>query len=116
MTDLVIPDTLPGRPDRPLSIGGLTSDAADILRDATDLPRPTSVSIYEFSQHISFQFEPEPDSYAALAMWAELFGATITSRPWTDHTGKPVNVCRVNFEYRGIATEAFALIPAGTAT
>jgi hypothetical protein len=113
--DFILPDTLPG-PDRPLSIGGLVSDAADILRDATDLPRPRSVTVYDTSQHISMQFSPDPGSYAALACWAELFGGTITSQPWQAEDGQPVNICRVQFEYYGIAVEAFAVIPAVTAT
>jgi hypothetical protein len=113
--DFILPDTLPG-PDRPLSIGGLVSDAADILRDATDLPRPTSVTVYGSSQHIDMQFDPTPGSYAALAAWAELFGGALTSRTWHNDAGEPVNICRTQFEYYGIAVCAFAVIPAGTAT
>jgi hypothetical protein len=111
MADITLPDTLPG-PDRPLSIGGLVRDAVDILRDATDLPRPTSVTVYANAQHISFQFAREHGSYAAIAAWAELFGATLISRPWKDEDGHPVNICRASFEYYGIAAEAFAVIPA----
>ena len=85
--DFILPDILPG-PDRPLSIGGLVSDAADILRDATDLPRPTSVTCYENIQHIDLHFDPDPASYTALALWAEQFGATLTSSPWTEDTGR----------------------------
>ena len=114
MADITRPDTLPG-PDRPLSIGGLVADAVDILRDATDLPRPTSVTVYAEVQHISFQFAREPGSYAAIAAWAELFGATLTSRPRKDQDGNPVNICRASFEYYGIAAEAFAVIPAASA-
>jgi hypothetical protein len=114
MADMITPDTLPG-PDRPLSIGGLVSDAAGILRDATDLALPTSVTVYQAEQHISLQFDPEPASYAAIAAWAELFGATLVSRPWKDQDGNEVNICRASFEYYGIAAEAYAVIPAGTA-
>jgi hypothetical protein len=113
MADMITPDTLPG-PARPLSIGGLVSDAADILRDAADLPRPTSVTVYQGAQHISLQFACEPGSYAAIAAWAELFGATLVSRPWKDEEGNPVNICRARFEYYGIAAEAYAVIPAGS--
>jgi hypothetical protein len=114
MADMIIPDTLPG-PDRPLSIGGLVSDAADILRIATDLPRPRMVDVHEDSQHIYLQLDPDPASYPALAAWAELFGGVITSQPWTTDTGEQVNICRVQFEFYGITVEAYAVIPAGPA-
>ncbi len=112
--DLTLPDTLPG-PDRPLSIGGLAADVVDILRDATDLPRPGSITIYANTQHIDLHFDSNPASYAAIAQWAGLFGATLTSRPW-QHDGKAVNICSASFEYYGIAVEAFAVIPAATAS
>ena len=111
MADLILPDTLP-RPDRPLSIGGLTADAAEILYLATDLPRPAWVDVHEHCQHINFQFDPEPASYAALTAWANLFGGVLTSQPWTTETGQPVTICCMQFEYLGIAVEAFAVIPA----
>jgi hypothetical protein len=114
MADMIIPDTLPG-PDRPLSIGGLVSDAADILRIATDLPRPRCVNVHEGCQQISLQFDPDPVSYPALAAWAELFGGVIASQRWTTDTGDSVNICRVQFECYGIAVEAYAVIPAATA-
>jgi hypothetical protein len=113
--DYILPATLP-RPGRPLSIAGLVSVAADNLSDATDLPRPTSVTVYGTSQHIDMQFDPTPASYAAPAAWAELFGGTLTSRTWHNDAREPVNICRTQFEYHGIAVCAFAVIPAVTAT
>jgi hypothetical protein len=114
MADMIIPDTLPGA-DRPLSIGSLVSDAADLLRAATDLPRPLSVDVHERCQHINLHFDSDPASYPALALWAERFGATLTSQPWHDNEIGHVTICRVQFEFYGVAVEGFAVIPAGTA-
>jgi hypothetical protein len=115
MAEMITPDTLPG-PDRPLSIGGLVADAADLLRIAANLPRPCSVDVHETCQHINLQFDSDPASYAALAAWAEAFGGVVTRQPWTrSDTGEPVTICRVQFEFYGIAVEALAVIPAAPA-
>src|SRR6266700_1149933 len=112
--DLTLPDTLPG-PDRPLSIGGLAADVVDILRDATDLPRPGSITIYANTQHIDLHFDSDPASYSAIAQGPGLCGATLASH-LCQHAGKAVNFCSASFEYHGIAVEAFAVIPVATAS
>jgi hypothetical protein len=115
MADMIIPDTLSDL-SGPLPIGSLVADAADLLSVATDLPRPQSVDVHEFCQHINLHFDSDPASYSVLALWAERFGATLTSQPWHDDTIGLVTICRVQFEFHGIAIEAFAVIPAALAT
>ena len=71
--------------------------------------------MHERCKHINLQFDRDPARYAALAAWAELFGGVVTSQPWTTDTADLVTICRVQFEFYGIAVEAFAVNPAGIA-
>jgi hypothetical protein len=95
----------------PLPIARLAAKAVDIMLDAYGVPHPDNIALDETTEHISLHFAPECASYAVIAAWAELFGATLVSRPW-QHDGRPVNICLAEFEYDGTAVEAFAVIPA----
>jgi hypothetical protein len=98
----------------PMSISVLAATAADVLRDADHLPRPRYVSVSS-TQHIGVQFGPDPSSLRTLAQWAELFGGTLISAPHDGEDG-PETSCHVEFTYYGVAIEAYAFIPAATAS
>ena len=101
----------------PLPIGALVVGAGELLQQAADLPAPTSVTVYD-TQHISVQFAPDRASVRAITRWALRFGSVMTSRPGTVQydTGPADGTWhRTDFDYYGIAVEAFAFIPVGPA-
>ena len=89
----------------PLSIGGLVSNAADLLLDATDLPRPDYVTVHR-TQRISMQFAPSESAMADLGIWAAFFSATLTIRPIKDDYD-----CVVDFDYYGVHVQVYAILP-----
>ena len=109
------PAAITPTPGRPRPIGALAAAAARVLDAARGLTMPIEVSVYGPGEHVSMQFTAERGSYDTIAAWAELFGATLTSHPWHDKCGAPVNICGADFDYDGIAVRAFAVIPAATA-
>jgi hypothetical protein len=101
----------------PLPIGALAAGAAELLQQAADLAAPTSITVYH-TQHISVQFAPDRASVRAITRWALRFGSVMTSHPGTVEydTGVQAGTFhRTDFEYYGIAVEAFAFLPAGPA-
>ena len=74
-----------------------------------DLPQPTYVSVSQSGQEISLQFGDTPDSFRALAEWAERFGGTITGCPHTREEQNSVH-CQVKFTADGVRVEAYAFI------
>jgi hypothetical protein len=103
----------PGLP--PMSIATLAVGLVDVLSDAHDLPQPRYISIHECSQGIALQFAPAKASVKALTRWALRFGAVLTSVPYQDEDSAGT-VYRVQFDYNGMAAEAYAVIRAGTAS
>jgi hypothetical protein len=98
----------------PLPIGALAVGVAELLQQATDLPAPTSITMYDH-QAISVQFARHQASVRAITRWAARFGSVMTSRPGqiesdtgTWHTA--------DFDYYGIAVHAFAFVPAEPAS
>jgi hypothetical protein len=93
-----------------LSIGGLTAEAAAVLWDTERwaLPRPCMVTVHD-SPPLSFQFGDRPASFAALAQWAEAFGAVITSKTICRENGSLARLCRVSFGYHGVRAQAYAI-------
>lgn len=108
--DGAVPPELP-----PMSIGTLAVGLVDVLSDAYDLPQPRYISISDSSQSFSLQFAPVTASLKTLTRWALRFGAVLTSQPHQGEHG-PETWCRVKFDYNGVAIDAYAHIPAGTAT
>jgi len=118
MVSTTIPDPgLAPAPDPPLlSIGGLAAEAASVLRDAErrGLPRPRYVTVSD-TQRVGFQFDDDPASFDALAQWADSFGGTIDTHPIHRADGSPAFLRRVNFTYRCVPVEAYAIVKAETA-
>jgi len=91
----------------PLSIGGLTLLAADVLREATDLPRPGHVWVSDIGQRIAFQFGSQLASHDALIQWAIVFGSKVE---FSQAIRKGRRLVSVSFTYYGAAVEAYAYI------
>ncbi len=66
-----------------------------------DLPQPVYFSVSQGGQEISLQFGDTPDSFRALAQWAERFGATVTGCPHTHSDGQQSVHCQVKFTPTG---------------
>jgi hypothetical protein len=98
----------------PLPIGVLAVGTAELLQQAADLPQPCCIFIYD-NQAISMQFASEQASAQAVTRWAHRFGSLVTSQP---HEGKdgPETWYRTDFDYYGIAVNAYAHIPAAPAS
>jgi hypothetical protein len=80
-----------------------------------DLPQPAYVSFSQGVQEISLQFADTPDSFRALAQWAERFGGTVTGFPHTHSDGHESVHCEVKFTADGVQVEAYAFITAAKA-
>jgi len=80
-----------------------------------DLPQPRYFSVSQSGQEICLQFGDTPDTFAALAEWAERFGADVTGCPHTDSDGQESVHCQVKFTTDGVKVEAYAFITATTA-
>ena len=107
-TALEIPDYVTiVTPAEKRSIAELVAFAVGLLVE--DLPQPTYVSVSQSGQEISLQFGDTPDSFRALAEWAERFGGTITGCPYTREEQNSVH-CQVKFTADGVRVEAYAFI------
>jgi hypothetical protein len=104
----------PKAPDPPLPIGALVAGAVDLLEQANDLPQPRYITVSR-TQCIDLQFAPDRSGITAVTRWAIRFGGVLTSQP---HEGKygPHIHCEVRFDFYGVRIEAYAIIPAATAT
>jgi hypothetical protein len=98
----------------PLPVGALLYGVAELLDKALDLPQPRYVTVSS-TQHIGLQFDPDRSSFAAIAKWSLRFGGVLVSTPRSGEDG-PQTLCRLEFDYFGVPVEAYAIIPAGTAT
>ena len=107
MTTIPIPAAVPDLP--PLPIGALAACALDLLRETGDLPQPRHIGIYEPSQELGLQFDPETGSLNAIARWAARFGAILVSSPLTDEHG-PGTWCRTDFDYYGVGVHVYTVI------
>jgi hypothetical protein len=98
----------------PLPIGALAVGLVNLLQEAADLPAPTYISVSD-TQHIGLQFAPAKASLRAITRWALRFGSVMTSKPQQGTTGTET-WCRTHFDYYGVAVDAYAHIPAKTAS
>jgi hypothetical protein len=80
-----------------------------------DLPQPGYFTVSQSVQQVCLQFADTPDSFAALAEWAERFGADVTGCPHTYSDGQESVHCTVTFTADGVKVEAYAFITATTA-
>jgi hypothetical protein len=79
------------------------------------LPEPEYVTISQAGQEACLQFDDSPDSFAALAKWAERFGGTVTGCPHNHSSGRQSVHCTVKFTHDGVKVEAYAFITVPTA-
>lgn len=98
----------------PLPIGALVVGAQNLMQEAADLPQPQLICISD-TQHISVQFDGNPSSLRAITKWALRFGGIVTSQPHQGNRG-PETWCRTEFDYYGVAVDAYAHIPAAPAS
>jgi hypothetical protein len=116
MTDTVI--EIPGyvtmvTPADKRSIAELAAFAVGLLVE--DLPQPVYFSVSQSGQEVSLQFGDTPDSFRALALWAERFGGTVTGCPHTHGDGQSSVHCQVKFTIDGVNVEAYTFITAAKA-
>jgi hypothetical protein len=94
----------------PLLIATLVIAAWSLLDQAADLPHPQMVTVSDL-QSVSLQFPPEPSSFKAITRWALRFGGVLASEPHQTEKGPQIWV-RLEFDYYGVAVDAYAHIPA----
>ena len=98
-------------PAQKRSIGVLAEYTANLLAENCDLPAPVYFSVSHGGQEVCLQFGDTPDSFRALAQWAERFGGTVTGCPFTREGQQSVH-CQVKFTDHGVRVEAYAFITA----
>jgi hypothetical protein len=91
------------------SIDALAEYAANLLAANSDLPAPRYYSVSQHRQEVSLMFDDTPDSFRALAEWAERFGGTLTGQPHTYDGWQSVH-CEVKFTDHEVKVEAYAFI------
>jgi hypothetical protein len=99
-------------PGQKRSIDALAEYAANLLAANSDLPAPVYFSASESAQEVSLLFGDTPDSFRALAQWAERFGGTVTGCPYNRDDGRQSVHCEVKFTDHGVNVEAYAFITA----
>jgi hypothetical protein len=95
----------------PLPISALVIATWNLLEEAADLPQPRYLTVSR-GQSIDLQF---PDA-RSITRWALRFGGVLTSTPVKADATGPRILCQAQFDYYGIRAEAYAIIPAATAT
>jgi hypothetical protein len=113
MTDIITSAGPQASTPRPLHTRSLSQDLAGLLWTNSDLPQPSSVTVYGDHDHITLHFVSDPSSYAAVAKWAARYGGTVENRPCT-HEGHPSVICRTEWTTYGVEVTAFALIRTST--
>ena len=111
MTTIEIPSYI----TRAKSLIDLTLITSDLLEKAEDsgLPAPRYFSVSQSGQEVCLQFGDTPDSFQAMAQWAERFGGTVTACPHNDRDGRESAHVQVRFAHLGVHVEAYAFITAG---
>ena len=113
MTAIEIPDYVTMVTPAPQRcIAWLAEYADDLLTNNSDLPAPRYFSVSQGGQEVCLQFGDTPDSFRALALWAERFGGTVTGCPHTRDGQQSVH-CQVKFTDHGVRVEAYAFITPG---
>jgi hypothetical protein len=98
----------------------LMRDLPDVLNqmftEDYSLPEPQLVSMYAAAPSISLQFGHEPDTFHAMARWAEQFGGTLTGQRCTGPGNGQRIRCQVTFTYNGVSVELYAYVQTGQDT
>ena len=97
-------------------IDTLAEYAFALLAENYDLPSPVYFSVSHAGQQVSLQFGDTPDSFRALAQWADRFGSTVTGEPHTRDDGRQSVHCEVKFTDFGVTVKLYAFITAGPAS
>jgi hypothetical protein len=87
----------------------IANTLVDLLTEHPDLPGPDLVSISRRSREIDLQFPDSPDTFKAMAVWADRFGGTLTGEPRADKDGTCVR-CEVRFDRHGVLFKAYAYV------
>ncbi len=93
-------------PDKPMA--ELAVALVAMFTEDDTLPQPGYLSLSATGQEIDMQFGTEPDTFHALARWAERFGGTVTGSRTEDVHGEPAVRCEVKFAYAGVQVKAYA--------
>ncbi len=95
-------------PDKPMA--ELAVALVALFTEDQTLPQPGYLSLSTSCQEIDMQFGTEPDTFHALARWAERFGGTLTGSRTADVHGEPSVHCEVKFPYAGVHVKAYAYV------
>ena len=95
-------------PDKPMA--ELAVALVALFTEDPTLPQPGYLSLSTACQEIDMQFGTEPDTFHALARWAERFGGTLTGSRTEDVHGEPSVHCQVKFAYAGVQVKAYAYV------
>ena len=124
MTDTTMTDTTIEIPDyvtmvtpaEKRSVVALARDVHDLLLENSDLPAPRYFTVSQAGQEVSLQFGSSPDTFGAMAQWAERFGSTVTGEPHTHDDGRQSVYSEVKFTDFGVTVKLYAFITAGPAS
>jgi hypothetical protein len=100
-------------PDKPMA--ELAVALVAMFTEDDTLPQPRYLSISATGQDIDMQFGETPDTFHALARWAEKFGGTVTGSRAEDVHGEASVRCEVKFPYAGVQVKAYAYVHATSA-
>jgi hypothetical protein len=94
------------------TVASLTSQ---LFTEHADLPAPVMFSAHTGSPELDLQYPNRPETFRALADWADRFGGTLTGEPHTDDLGRHSVHCKVRFDYHGIQVKLYAFISTASA-
>jgi len=105
-----IPDFVTVVSPAKLPVRAIASILVELLTDNSDLPTPRSVSLSQLDRDIDMQFPGTPDTFHAMAAWADRFGSAVTAEPGSDKDSGPYVRCAVEFSHLGVQVKAYAYI------
>lgn len=91
-------------------VHAIASILIEMLTENGDLPGPVDVCLSQPGRDIDMRFPGNPDSFRALAAWADRFGGTVIAEPGHDEDLGPYVKCRTRFSHLGIQVNAYAYI------
>jgi hypothetical protein len=108
--DIQIPDYVTMTDTTTITAAVIARHVADLLTEHSDLAAPALFVIHVRSPELELQFPDSPDSFRALASWADRFGGTLRGEPRTDDPGRESVYCTVRFSFQGIEAKLYAYI------
>jgi hypothetical protein len=112
---IVIPDFVTIIDPARTPVHAIASTLIRMLTDNGDLPGPRCVTLSQLSRDIEMQFPDTPDTFHAMAAWADRFGGTVIAEPGSDEDYGPYIRCEVQFGYQALQVKAYAYIKPGRA-